>query len=118
MARPVVHFEIGCEDLTKTIDFYKEVFSWNIIPEGISAKIDTGAGKGIPGHITALGHEPGKYINIYIETDDIAADLSRIETGGGQILVGPIQLPDGRSFAWFQDIAGNTVGLITPEKKE
>jgi len=34
MKKPVVHFEIGCDNLAETIGFYKEVFNWNILPKG------------------------------------------------------------------------------------
>ena len=115
MKKSVIHFEIGCGDISATTDFYKKVFDWNIIPNGNSAAIDTGKAGAIPGHLTQLNpDEPQKYINIYIETDEIEEDLKAIETNGGKKLIGPLKLPDGRFFAWFQDIAGNTVGLITP----
>ena len=114
MRKPVVHFEIGCDNLSETVEFYKDVFNWTIITKDNSASIDTGTESGIPGHITELGHDPRKYINIYIETETIADDLKLIESKGGKKLVGPVDLPDGRTFAWFQDVAGNTVGLITP----
>jgi len=115
--RPVVHFEIGCDKLKETAQFYQDVFNWDINLNGNSAGIDTKSQKGIPGHITKLGHEPRKYINIYIETNSIVEDLKLLESKGGKKLVGPIDLPDGRTFAWFQDIAGNTIGLITPSKE-
>ena len=115
MKKAVVHFEIGCNNITETVDFYRDVFDWNIDPKGNSAIIDTGRDDAIPGHINKLGpNEPQNYINIYIETDSIEDDLKVIESHGGKKLVGPIKLPDGRFFAWFQDTAGNTVGLITP----
>lgn len=112
--KPVVHFEIGCDKLSETVEFYKEIFNWSINQNNNSASIDFDKENGIPGHFTSLGHEPKKYINIYIETSSIVEDLKLIESKGGKKLVGPIDLPDGRTFAWFQDIAGNTVGLITP----
>ncbi len=28
MRKPVVHFEIGCDNLAETVEFYKEVFNW------------------------------------------------------------------------------------------
>ena len=120
MKRPVVHFEIGCDNLPNTARFYQEVFNWKIQVMGVSAAIDTQSAKGIPGHLTKLGHEPKKYINIYVETDDVERDLEVIHANGGKKQVGPIKLPDGRTFAWFEDVAGNTVGLITPlvEKKK
>ena len=40
--------------------------------------------------------------------------LERIEALGGSIVVPPVQLPDGRRFAWLTDPDGNTIGIITP----
>jgi hypothetical protein len=116
MQKAVVHFEIGCSDLEKTSEFYKRVFNWDLIEQDNSAIIKTGKQDAISGHINRLGaNEPQKYITIYIETDSLIPDLAAIESNGGKILVRPIKLPDGREFAWFEDVAGNTVGLITPK---
>ncbi len=115
MRKSVVHFEIGCSDIGKTLEFYKNIFDWNLKQQGNSAIIDTGREDAISGHINKLGpDEPQKYITVYIETDSLEADLKAIESNGGKILVNPVKLPDGREFAWFEDVAGNTVGLITP----
>ncbi|MEM9722933.1 MAG: VOC family protein [Bacteroidota bacterium] len=117
MRKAVVHFEIGCSNLAETADFYRDIFDWEIKENGNSAPIDSGREGAISGHITQLTpDEPQKYINIYIETDTLENDLEKIEAMGGKKMVGPITLPDGRRFAWFQDIAGNTVGLISPHK--
>jgi len=56
MGKPVVHFEIGCRNSARTAEFYGKLFDWKMSPMGPATMIDTGAG--IPGHITALGHEP------------------------------------------------------------
>ena len=110
---PVVHFEIGCKDLEGTTTFYTELFGWKANPIPYASLLDTQSEKGIPGHITALGHEPHQYVTFYIEVDDIGGTLTRIEAEGGKRLVGPVPLPDGKQFAWFSDPGGNMVGLIT-----
>ncbi len=116
MKKAVVHFEIGCRDIEKTAEFYKTIFDWDIIPKGSSAPIHTGREDAIPGHINQLGpDEPQHYLTVYIETDTLEDDLRAIESQGGKILVRPIKLADERWFAWFEDIAGNTIGLITPK---
>ena len=116
MKRAVVHFEIGCSDIEKTSEFYRNVFGWHVKHVGNSAIIDTGREDTIPGHINKLGpDEPQQYILVYIETNSLENDLREIEVNGGKTIVKPIKLPDGRSFAWFEDVAGNTVGLITPK---
>ena len=120
MNKTVVHFEIGCSDLQKTSKFYKSVFNWKLTFQGNSAIIHTGKEDSLSGHINSLeSDEPQKYITIYIQTDSIQNDLKAIEDNGGKIIVNPVHLPDGRQFAWFEDVAGNSVGLITPlnEKK-
>ena len=57
MAHPVVHFEIGCRDRAKTEQFFGELFGWHTQGNGPASMIDTGSQQGIPGHITALGHD-------------------------------------------------------------
>lgn len=116
MKRKVVHFEIGCSNIPETTHFYKTIFDWDSTPRGNSAVIDLGADNPLSGHFNKLGpDDPQKYITIYIETDTLETDLKKIEVNGGKVLVAPIKLPDGRSFAWFEDVAGNTIGLITPK---
>ena len=114
MKKAVVHFEIGCSNISETAAFYQKVFDWQVTPNGSTASIDTGIADSLPGHINQLGpDDPQNYITIYIETDTIEADLLSIEANGGKKFVGPLPLPDGRQFAWFQDVAGNIMGLIS-----
>ena len=62
MGRPVIHFEIGCRDKERTKAFFSELFGWGVSDMGPATMIDTqAAGAGIPGHMTALGHEPHNY---------------------------------------------------------
>ena len=114
MNKPVIHFEMGCDNLSETVEFYKDIFNWDIITKDNLASINFNTKNGIPGHITDLVTEIRNYITIYIETETIDKDLKLIESKGGRTLVNPVNLPDGRTFAWFQDVAGNTVGLLTP----
>ncbi|XLS30091.1 VOC family protein [Flavobacteriaceae bacterium M23B6Z8] len=116
MKKAVVHFEIGCSNIAETADFYKKIFNWNVVQQGNSASIITEQKDTLSGHFNKLGpDDPQKYITIYIETNELETDLKSVEHHGGKVLVSPITLPDGRKFAWFEDIAGNTVGLITPK---
>jgi predicted enzyme related to lactoylglutathione lyase len=112
MAHPVVHFEIGCKDKTKTSAFYADAFGWKIDP-GMMGLIDTGSSAGIQGHVAALGHEPHQFTHFYIQTDDVAASLARVAELGGKTIVPPVPIPTG-TFAWFADPEGNVVGLWKP----
>lgn len=111
MGHAVVHFEIGCRDLAKTGQFFGELFGWQIQANGPAAMIDTASPGGIPGHITALGHEPQHYTIFYVEVDDVQACLDKAASLGGKTLVPPIKIPTG-TFAWFSDPEGNTIGLL------
>jgi predicted enzyme related to lactoylglutathione lyase len=115
MGRPVVHFEIGCRDRAKTGDFYSKLFGWQITVAGPASNIETGSPQGIPGHITALGHEPQHYTMFYVDVEDVQAALDKATELGGKKLVGPIAIPTG-AFAWFADPDGNIIGLLEPAK--
>jgi len=110
---PVVHFEIGCPNTEEASAFYQKTFNWDFTKAQHSTKINTQSTEGIQGHMTTLGHEPHNYVNLYISVDDINATLEAIVANGGQKHIGPIPLPDGHQFAWFKDVAGNMLGLIT-----
>jgi len=111
MAHPIVHFEIGCKDIPKTSEFYGALFGWKMQASGPAATIDVGSQEGIPGHMTALGHEPQHYTIFYVEVEDVKTYLDKAVALGGKILVPPVKIPTG-TFGWFSDIEGNTIGLL------
>ena len=114
MGQPVVHFEVGCQDTARAARFYSDLFGWQTQAAGPATLINTGGENGINGHLTALGHEPFRYVLVYIEVEDLAPYLERTEALGGGIVVPSVALPDGRRFAWLTDPEGNTLGIITP----
>jgi predicted enzyme related to lactoylglutathione lyase len=109
MPHPVVHFEIGCQNLEKTKEFYAKLFDWNITQQGPAAMI-AAEKAGITGHITSLGHEPQQFTHFYVQVDDVGAHLAKAESLGGKTLVPPVDIPTG-TFAWIKDPEGNTIGL-------
>jgi predicted enzyme related to lactoylglutathione lyase len=115
VGRPVVHFEIGCRNLTRAGDFYSKLFGWQITTAGPASTIQTGSPQGIPGHMTSLGHEPEHYTMFYVDVEDVQAALDQAVEMGGKKLVGPIKIPTG-TFAWFADPDGNMIGLLKPAK--
>jgi uncharacterized protein len=113
MPCPVVHFEIGCKDKTKTQDFYSQLFDWKMQDAGVATMI-AAESSGIGGHISSLGHEPHHYTIFYVLVDDVAAYLEKAKTLGGKTLVPPVEIPTG-TFAWFEDPEGNTIALWRPK---
>jgi predicted enzyme related to lactoylglutathione lyase len=114
MGQPVVHFEIGCRDSVKASDFFSSLFGWNMQAMGSVAMINTGAQSGIQGHVTALGHEPHRYTMFYVQVDNVQAYLDKAGSLGGKTLVPPVEIPTG-TFAWLEDLDGNTIGLWKPK---
>jgi len=114
MGQPVVHFEIGCRDSSKTAEFLSSLFGWQTQPMGPATMISTGASTGIQGHISSLGHEPHRYTIFYVQVDDVQAYLDKASSLGGRTLVPPVEIPSG-TFAWFADLEGNTIGLWKPK---
>jgi predicted enzyme related to lactoylglutathione lyase len=111
MGRPIVYVEVGCPDREANAAFYAAMFDWSMTPGQHSTAFATDAGRGIDGHVVALGHEPQRYTMFYVAVEDLEASISQAESLGGRLLVGPLPIEDGR-FAWIEDPAGNTVGLL------
>ena len=114
MPNPVVHFEIGCRDTSAAAGFYTSVFGWSTAQMGPALMINTGAEQGIQGHFTALGHEPHRFVTVYVQVDDINAYLAKVESAGGKTVVPKVDIPGYGSFAWLNDPDGNLIGLWTP----
>ena len=113
MGNPIVSIEIGCKDKEATSKFYAQLFDWTLEPYGSHAvKFSTGAGAGVSGHVTALGHEPHHYTNFYVQTDDIEAHCKKAASLGAEVHLGPIDMPDGGKFAWLKDPEGTLFALI------
>jgi predicted enzyme related to lactoylglutathione lyase len=113
MNNPVIHFEIGCSDQEATTNFYQRCFSWEVKNTPNSNEIINNKKPGIPGHITSAVTEIEHYILFYIQVEDVQQSLDKIEKEGGKTIVPAIELPNGKTFAWFKDVAGNTLGLTT-----
>lgn len=115
MSHPVIHFDIGCRDREKANQFYTSLFNWKTSDYGpFSKSIDTGSDEGIPGFLTALGHEPHHYVMVYVQVDDLPGHLQKVEELGGQVVIPETPVPGQGSFAWIKDPDENLIGLWKP----
>lgn len=113
MAKPVVHFEIGCRDKLKTNDFFSKLFDWEI-DQGPMGTIAPGPG-GIGGHITSLGHEPHNYVTVYVEVEEFAAISGACQRTGRQ----NNRAPDRSAAGQLRMVCRhrrNVLGLWKPKK--
>jgi uncharacterized protein len=108
---PVTHFEFTAKDPKKLQDFYRGVFGWKLTDAPMDYKmVDTQAnGHGIGGGIGQSRDGKGM-LTVYIESDDLKADLAKVEKAGGRTILAP-QQAGPVTIALFQDPEGNVVGL-------
>src|SRR5690348_5549418 len=87
VANPIVHFEVLGKDKAVLEDFYRTAFEWQLNPAQDSYSM-VSPGAGINGGIgTAMDGGAG-HATFYVEVDDIAQTLSRIEGRGGRNVSG------------------------------
>ncbi|MDP8238235.1 MAG: VOC family protein [Candidatus Hatepunaea meridiana] len=114
MGNPVIFFEIAGRDAKKLSDFYSRLFGWNISYDKNEAyaTINTDADNEVNGGINECEGEVPPYVTFYIQVDDLKEHINLIEQSGGKIMVPPITLPNGGSYAMFLDPEGNVIGLM------
>lgn len=119
MAYPVTHFEINAQDAPATQKFYRDLFGWGIDADNPDnyGMIDTKTkGTGINGGIGAS--QQGKsWVTFYVECDDPAATLAKVERLGGRRVMEPMQSMNV-TYALFADPEGNVIGLAKTDRSE
>ena len=107
----ICYIEMPATDVTRSAEFYKRVFGWNIRQrgDGHTAFDDTtGEVSGTWVNGRAPASAPG--LLVYVMVDSVAATLDTIVANGGEI-VQPIGADAPEITARFRDPAGNVIGL-------
>jgi uncharacterized protein len=112
---PIVHIEFSSYDPMLSGKFYTDLFGWKLKawPEYNYATFESASGPagGFP-KIDGKEFKPGDVI-VYVQTDDIEADLKRIEALGGKVLKPRTAIDNQSWYAFFADPSGNRVGLFS-----
>lgn len=112
--RNVVHIEIPATNTQSAAQFYESLFGWKMqhVPEFNYTMWEDGSGYG--GGFTQVGHEGTlDQVLVYIDSDDIEADLKKIEELGGSVVTPKTEIPGTGWFAVFKDPTGNNLALYT-----
>jgi uncharacterized protein len=112
--RNVVHIEIPAANISSAAQFYENLFGWKMehAPEFDYTMWSDGGGYG--GGFNKLSEEnPAGQVLVYIDSDDIDADLKQVEKLGGSIVTPKTDIPGTGWFALFKDPTGNTLALYT-----
>jgi uncharacterized protein len=117
VAYPVTHFEINAQDAPATQKFYRDLFGWGIDTNNPDnyGMIDTkNEGTGINGGIGA-SQQGRSWVTFYVECDDPAATLAKVERLGGRRVMEPMQSMNV-TYALFADPEGNVIGLAKMDR--
>ena len=112
--RNVVHVEIPAANAEAASKFYADLFGWKIqsIPEMNYVMWEDGAGAG--GGFPQISEDtPAVRVLVYIDSDDIEADLKKVVELGGKVLHAKAEIPQTGWFGIFQDPDGNALALYT-----
>lgn len=110
--------ELMTTDMTAAMTFYQELFGWQptqLMDMGPVGKYQIFSRP--HGTIGGMMNKPKEMANvppnwqIYFRVPDVHAAVERVKAGGGKILNGPMQVPDGDWIANAMDPQGAAFGL-------
>ncbi len=117
-AHPIVHVELPAANTEAAAKFYGDAFGWKFERDPSfdywMFQAAPGPGGGLvsvgPGESGAPPTKPGDVL-VYIGSDDIEADLAKIESLGGKTVSPSMEIPGTGWFAIFTDPTGNRMAL-------
>ncbi len=124
----VIHFEIPVDDLVRAKNFYKTVFGWGLtsVPEmeyTLIQTVEVDESTQMPKEAGAINGgmmqraDPFQNPIITVHVENIDAAMKQIESLGGKIVQGKMEVPNMGITAYFQDTEGNVLGLWQDLKK-
>ena len=113
--RNIVHVEIPAMNVPAAGKFYQDLFGWKLMPmpEMNYTMWEAGDGDEYGGFPQVSDENPAGQVLVYIASDDIEADLKKVEKLGGKVLHSKTEIPQMGWYAVFQDPTGNVLALYT-----
>ncbi len=113
--------ELYSGEVDPTFDFYAGLFGWtkdramDMGPMGVYQLIAMGRGDAEGAMMKRQEGGPGPRWNFYFRVDDIEAAIARIEEKGGQVMMGPHDVPSGDRIVQATDPQGVAFALVAPK---
>ncbi len=110
----IVHIEIPTRNPEESGKFYQQLFGWKVTRD-VKMDYTMWEPEAAPGGgFIPLGAQtkPGEVL-LYVDSNDIDADLKKAEKLGGKVVAPKKEIPTVGWFATFKDPTGNTVALFT-----
>jgi len=116
---PIVHIEIPAKKAGEAGKFYGDLFGWKIEADPMYDYVQFQAEGGPGGGFAELAgstannpeYKPDSLI-VYVGSDDIDADLAKVESLGGKTVFPKTEIPHVGWFAIFTDPTGNRIALF------
>ena len=112
--------ELFSSDREGAFAFYSGLFGWtkdkayDMGAMGPYQTVDDSTGVAVIGMMTRPPHVPVSYWHYYMQVDSVGAAIDRIKAAGGQVLMGPQQVPTGTWVAAAIDPQGAYFGVNGP----
>jgi uncharacterized protein len=112
--------EHSSTDQRASKEFYGQLFGWDFEDSPMTGENgeDMGSysiamidGDRIAGLGPVMGDEVPPSWGVYLATDDVDAAVRQADEAGGQLLAGPMDVPETGRMAWVSDPTGAAVGL-------
>lgn len=112
--RNVVHVEIPAANVEAAGKFYQELLGWKIQHDDAMNYSMWEAGDGSGGGFPQVSTDnPVGQVLVYIDSDDIDADLKKVQKLGGTVVRSKTEIPNIGWFGIFKDPTGNVLALYT-----
>ena len=117
----VTHFEITADDPERAVDFYKQVFGWDIDkwegPQPYWLITGNAAQRGIDGAIMHR-HSSGQKVICTVDVASWHEAAEAIKAAGGKV-TGKDVISGVGTFAYWEDTEGNLFGImeVDPNRK-
>jgi predicted enzyme related to lactoylglutathione lyase len=116
VGRPVVQFQILSKNPDRTAEFYTSLFDWKVNSDNPLGyrRLNTNSDHGIQGGIWPSPPEGHSFVQLFVEVDDLAANVKRATEIGATVVIPPQQLPEGDRMAVLVDPEGIPFAMIQP----
>lgn len=113
----ICHIEIAGGDLAKSQAFYSALFGWTFEPAGETYLFfDAGNNQGALDSDLSPSHGG---VVLVLACADVDAKLAEIKAAGGKVLKEKTSIAGHNShYAYFEDPAGNKLGVWAPDHAE
>ncbi len=124
---PVVHFEMPYEKRERLVQFYSQVFGWDMnylgkeMGEYIVASTTETDENHMPlksgtigGGFFLKGPDMPTCPSVVIAVEDIRAAMKRAADAGGTIIGNPVEIPGIGQYVAVIDSEGNRIGMLQP----